>query len=175
MTDNVELPGTGGVVATKDIGGSQFQQVIAGAHKRISVTPTISTSAYAAGDAVGGKLTFSNAGRYSGAGGRIKGIIVIDLDQERAPLELVLFNQDFGATADNAAFDPSDGDLANIVAVVPVVQYFNFNDNSVGFSGNLDIEFKCATNDLVGQLLTRGAPTYSTSSDIIVILLIEQE
>lgn len=176
MADNVQITaGTGTVIATEDIGGVHHQKIIAGATKRISVTPTISTSAYAAGDALGGKLTFSNAARSSGYGGVITGVTIIDKDQERAPLELVLFNQDFTNTTDNAAFDPSDADLANAVCVIPIAQYYNFNDNSIGYSGDLNISFNCNTTDLVGQLIVRSAPTYSATSDIIVILHIVQE
>lgn len=183
MADNITIPASGTgtatpVVATEDISGVHYQKVIVGASKRIAQTPTISAaSAYAPGDAVGGKLTFAGAARFDSGGGLIVGVTVIDKDQERAPLELVLFDQDFTATADNAAFDPSDADLANAVAVIPINQWHNFNDNSIGYSGSLAIPFQCGNSldDLYGQLVTRGAPTYSATSDLIVILWIVQE
>jgi len=177
MADNVTLPaqGTGTstpVVATKDIGSAQHQQVIVGGGVLlISQTPTISTSAYTAKDAVGGKLTFASAARWSGAGGLIVGLSIDDLDQERAPLELVLFNQDFTASSDNAVFDPSDADLANLIAVIPLTQYFDFNDNAAGYVGNLAIPYACVGGtSLYGQLVTRGTPTYTATSDLVVKL-----
>jgi hypothetical protein len=181
MADNVTLPPTGTgtatpVVATKDIGGQHYERIMAGPPIRIAQTPTISTGIYAAGDAVGGLLTFTGAARYSGGGGIIQSVAILDLDQERAPLELVLFNQSFTNSADNAAFDPSDADLANIVAVIPISQWFNFFDNAVGVAANLAVPFQLAgTANLFGQLVTRGTPTYTATSDISVILGIIQE
>ena len=42
---------------------------------RIQVTPTISTSAYATGDCIGGLMTFANAARISGGSGIIQSIL----------------------------------------------------------------------------------------------------
>ncbi len=142
---------------------------------RLTATPTIDTAIYAAGDAVGGLLTFTNAVRFSGGGLRIRKVLLVDKDQEQAPFDLVLFDRTFTNTADQAAFDPTDADLANIVAVVPISVYANFNDNAVGFSPDLDWPVLLNGTSLFGQLVTRGTPTFTSSSDLTVILSVIQE
>jgi hypothetical protein len=202
MADNVAITqGSGTTIWTDEVTGSKHVQyiklvdgttdsveVISGSTNRglkadvykitrIAFTPTIDTSAYAAGDAVGGLLTFSNAARFSGGGVRLKKVLLVDKDQEMAPYDLVLFKVTFTATADQAAFDPSDADLANIAAVVRIEpgSYANFTDNAVGASRDLDIPILLDGTSLFGQLVTRGTPTYSASSDLTVILSILQE
>lgn len=146
------------------------------AQTRISATPTISAgSAYAAGDAVGGLLTFANAARTSGGTITVQTVVIIDKDQELAPLELVLFDRTFTATADNAAFDPSDADLANVVGVVKVSDYSSFNDNSVATRSGIGLAAKLDGTSLFGQLVVRSAPTYTADSDITVIVQVVQD
>jgi hypothetical protein len=195
MADNVTI---GSVPwKTDDIGGFQVQYVklmdgtdssaVAVAYdasrgfqitgrriKRIAVTPTITAGAYAAKDVVGGKMTFSAAARFSGAGGYVVGVTVIDKDQERAPLNLVLFDRDFTATADNAPFDPTDADLANTIGVVAIRNYSDLADNAVGYA-ECRLPFVCNTTDVVGQLVTPATPTYGTTSDLTVVLYVSQE
>jgi hypothetical protein len=143
---------------------------------RISVTPTISAaSIYAAGDAVGGLLTFANAARFSGGGVIVSQAVIIDLDKEVSAMDLVLFDRTFTNSADNAVFDPTDADLANLVAVIPVTTYASFNDNAVGYSQIVDIPVKPNGTSLFGQLVTRTTPTYTATSDITVILSVIQE
>ena len=136
----------------------------------IPQTPTISASTiYAAGDAVGGLLTFVNAARVSAGGGVIKSMIIVDDDQEAGALELWLFNQTFTATADNAAFDPSEADLENLVGVITTNDgtWFDTANQSVA-----DVEasrrYDLTGTSLFGQLVTRGTQTYTAVDDLTV-------
>jgi len=138
---------------------------------RISVTPTVSTTpAYTAKDAVGGKLTFSNAARTSGGSITIQTAVVIDNSQQMPSLELVLFDRDFTASTDNAAFDPTDADLANIVGVVKIGDWSDFNDNAVAMRTGIGLSAKLNGTALYGQLVTRTTPTFVATNDITVIL-----
>ena len=142
---------------------------------RVSVTPTITAAGiYASGDAVGGLLTFANAARVSGGSIVIEAATIIDNDSEVATLELILFDQTFTPTADNAAFDPTDADLANVIGVVPFSTYQTFADNSITHRSALGLACKLAGTSLFGQLVVRGTPTYTATSDITVILHIVQ-
>lgn len=203
MADNTELnAGTGGdtvrtndragvktPVVMLDIGSDGTESVVDGTAAvpgallpvsggrvvRLTQTPTISAaSIYAAKDAVGGKLTFADAARASGGGIIIEAATLIDLDQEMAVTELVLFDQDFTNTADNSPFDPSDADLANVIGVIPFTVYADFTDNSVAYRSGLGLAAKLAGTSLYGQLVTRGTPTYTATSDITVILHVRQ-
>ena len=99
----------------------------------IVLQPTITAGAYAAGDALGGLLTFANAARVAGSSGRIVKVVIVDDDLQLAPIDIVFFNQTFTNTADNAPFDPSDADLENCIGYVDVAatDYAAFADNSV--------------------------------------------
>ena len=143
-------------------------------------TPTVTAAgAYTAGDAVGGLLTFANAGDASYSSGVIDAVIVIDKDSEDVALELHLFNVTFTATADNAAFDPSDADLANYIGYIEIGtgDYTAFNDNSVACVKNQNLQFNLvdAGTSLFGQLVTRGTPTYTATTDITVKVVIQQD
>lgn len=143
---------------------------------RISVTPTVSTSpAYTAKDAVGGIMTFANAVGVSGGTGILQSVTCIDISQQMPTLELALFDQTLGATVtDNSIFDPNDSDLANLIAIVPISAWADFNDNSAAHRGGLGIAFKANATSIFGVLVTRSTPTFVGTSDISVILDIIQ-
>lgn len=145
---------------------------------RLQVTPTVSTTpAYTAKDAVGGLLTFANAVRASGGSGRIEAVQVEDKGQQRADLDLVLFDRTFTAPTDNAIFNPSDAELLTCVGWIPIGagNYSDFSTNSVAAINSVGLEFVLNGTDLFGALVTRGTPTYTSSSDIVVTLTILQD
>jgi len=145
--------------------------------KTIVQTPTVTVGAYAANDAVGGLLTFVDAGPNALSGGSnsgvyVDGAVLTDLAKQDIQLDLVLFNQSFTATADNAAFDISDTDMLNVVGVINFVSYTDANDSSFcAVRGlNIPVLIENASGALYGQLVTRGAPTYAATTDIQVRL-----
>ena len=145
---------------------------------RIKQTPKIDTAIYAAGDAVGGKLEFTNARTPYENTGNILSLTIKDNDGEENPLYLVLFDRDFTATADQAEFDPSDADLLNIVGVMEVDNYISFKDNSVGIyeedHPHVHFELVEGGTSLFGQLVVEsGTPTYTATDDLTVEIIIE--
>ncbi len=143
----------------------------------ISATPVISAaSIYAAGDAVGGRMEFTNAARARAGTGVIMAMTVIDQDQELAALKLVLFNQSFTASPDNAAFDPTDAHNLFCIGVISVgvSDYHSFNDNAVAHLRNICLPYEVAavgtSTSLWGQLVTGGTPTYTAVDDLTVKL-----
>jgi hypothetical protein len=148
--------------------------------KTISVTPVVTAAgAYTAGDALGGLLTFANAAEKGRGSGVVQTVILIDNDVEEDATELHLFNQTFTATADNAAFDPSDADLANYVGSINVSagSYTAFTDNSVATVNNAGLAFELVSGgtSLFGQLVTRGTPTYAATDDVTVKITVLQD
>jgi len=151
-------------------------------HNDIHVTPTITAGAYSALDAVGGKLEFENACTAFSSSGHISQAHISDKGKQNALLYLVLFDQDFTATADNAAFAVSDADLLNVIAVIEfsVANYASFNANSwvsTGFLGlEVGVPFQLVDGgtSLFGQLFVKtSTPTYTSTSDLTVGLLVE--
>lgn len=137
----------------------------------ISQTPAVTAGAYAANDAVGGLLTFANATRNSGGGGVVKDVIILDDAGQDAALELWLFSETFTAIADNAAFDISQADLRNLVAIVATADgaYFASGTESAA-RVEASQRYDLLGTSLFGQLVTRGTPTYVATDDVTVIL-----
>lgn len=154
-------------------------KVVTGDNKiTIVQTPAISAAGiYADGDAVGGLLTFANASLGAGKTGTVLSVIVLDLDKELAPMDLVLWNVTFTATADNAAFDPSDADLANCIGHILIASgdYASFNDNSIATVRNVNLDYTLTGTSLFGQLVARGTPTYTAVGDLTVKLVCQRD
>lgn len=170
---------TGDVAGRTVDGGSGTAMFVEDRRKveRISVTPTISGTAYAAKDNIGGEMEFVSAARVSGLTGEIRGLVVVDKDQEMANLDLVLFDRALTTTpTDNAIFAPSDVDLANCVGAIPVFtgDYFDFSTNAVA-SKQLAQPIKCNVTSLFGYLVIREAKTYTSTDDLVVILVVAQD
>jgi len=145
---------------------------------RLSVTPTVSTTpAYAAKDAVGALLTFANAARASGGSILLQSVQIIDKSDSHqdAPLDVVLFDRTFTAPTDNAIFAPTDAEMANCVGVVPMYSWADFSVNSVATNNSVGLEIVLNGTDLFGALVTRGTPTYTSTTDIVVVLTILQD
>lgn len=153
-----------------------------------TITPTISTTpAYTAGDCLGGLQTISNAARFSGGGGVIRSVTVLDKTQaQRSAFDIFLFNGSITATTDNAAFAGSDADMAKCIGVISILTT-DYNTafagtplNSVAFKPDtktntlpqaMAIPYYCSgSTTLYAQLVTRGTPTYTSTTDIVVQL-----
>ena len=145
--------------------------------KVIEVKPTVSLTAYAAGDAVGGRLEFPFAVGYDGRGGRIVGASIVDQAAQDAPLTLHLFDETFTPSSDNAAFNPSDDDAEKAVGNIEFAanDYAGGTGNSVATKGDLNIPFVAVGTSLFGQLSTSGTPTYVATNDLTVKLFVEED
>ncbi len=135
--------------------------------------PILTAGAYSANDAVGGKLIFSGAGNQKSGSGFIHGLTIIDISQVKAALRLRLFDRNFTAVADNAAFALSDADAKHCIAIIASSTYVDNAATSsiytVAFSN--PIAYRCyGGNSLYGQLECTATPTYSTTADLTVIL-----
>jgi len=137
----------------------------------IQQTPTVTAGAYSANDAVGGLLTFANAGRVSGRGGVVKNVLLIDDAGQDAVMELWLFDVTFTAMVDNAAWAPSQADLRNLVCVIST------NDSANGWAAagtpsvcsvECSYRYDPTATSLFGQLVTRGTPTFAATDDVTV-------
>lgn len=200
MADNVAFtPGTGATVATDEIATVHYQRNkialgLDGTHAadltgtaargayvdprlsvvRLQQTPTISTSVYAAKDAVGGLMTFAGAVRASGGACRLDSVQVVDRDQERTDLELHLFDRTITAPTDNAIFAPTDTEATYMVAVVPIGGWYDLSTNSYA-DVPVGREMVLNGTDLFGVLVARTTPTFGSTGDLTVTLTIIQD
>jgi hypothetical protein len=169
---DIDVSGTETVTVSSITAGETHIGEVGGATVVVEVTPTVSTSAYAAGDLIGTKLTFTDAARVAGGSGVVLSAALTDLDKQDKETDLILFDTNPSNTTftDNAAFDVHDTDLLDVIGVVTfdVADYTDFSDNSVATDKNLGIGFNLTSGqDLYGALIARGTPTYSTTADAI--------
>lgn len=86
----------------------------------IKLVPTISTTAYTAGDVIGGELLLTNAMRLTNQTARLKSLTMLDQDNQKAAYTLLLFDQDLTTPADNAAWAWQSADRAKLIAAISV-------------------------------------------------------
>lgn len=132
----------------------------------------VAAAAYASGDAMGVQFELDTKGIQAGY---IVGMLVTDMDKESLGFDLFLFSDLLVTdTADNSAFDPDDGDRDKFRGVVSITaaDYFAANDSSFGQVTGLNLPFNKRGGRLIGKCVTRGAPNYTTATDLSLALLI---
>lgn len=118
--------------------------------QRIEIPGIGTAAAYASGDAFGGKFLLDVPPM-----GIIASVVFLDLDDEGINKEVVLFDRDFTATADNSAFNVSDADLLNCIGVLSVDTWFDFGANRIGV-GSPALGYSAPSGRLYCQVVTRG-------------------
>lgn len=142
--------------------------------RKITVTPTISGSAaYSVNDALGEKLEFAKICSQAG-GSIIRGITIVDKAQQRAIIDLFLFDRDFTAVPNHAPFVISDDDLVGKLLGVATISgiWKDISDNELA-TLECALPFTISGTSLYGQLRVRTTPTFASASDIAVTILFE--
>lgn len=144
--------------------------------RKVTITPTIDTSAYAADDLVGGKLIFQDAlFGTRGASGLLQTAQLTDAAQQDATLELLLFDADPTATTftDNAAFTLAAADIPKLCARVSFSDYLQVGGISVARVENLAAPaLTIDGGTLHGALISKGTPTYSSAGNLTLTLTV---
>lgn len=152
---------------------------------RLQITPVISNAvAYATGDALGPIQTVANAVRVSGGSGKLLAITVLDKTQaQRAAIDFQFFDRTVTTVADNAVYSgTSDADAVFCLGVIPVATG-DYNTAWAGTPANnvatkvlaTPLPFTLNGTSLFFQAIVRGTPTYTSTSDIVISLLIQQD
>jgi len=142
----------------------------------VTAVPTVSSSpAYAANDAMGGLLTFSNAALTSGGGGFIQSVVLNFKSAQTAPTDLVwcgASNMPNTTVTDNAAVAVTGADFDKC-RVIHVTDCSSLGTPSVCAADNLAFPFTLSSGTTgYGFLVTRGTPTLGSTSDVSVSLRI---
>lgn len=142
----------------------------------LTATPTIDTAAYGAGELLGTKLEFDLGAFRDLPGVLIQSVQLIDQDNERKDIDLVLFDSDpTGTTFTNSsAFDIADADMTKILGVVNLTDtdYDAFADNAIAQINNVGIPVRLnatsAQLPIYGALVAREAITFTAVTDLVV-------
>lgn len=136
---------------------------VAGRIKRsIRVVPGIGTgAAYQDGDVMGTIIEFPGLFRPNINSGILYAARLIDLDDEGLQIDLHLFSRSIASPgADNAAFSPTDADVAtSYVGTLEFTSFSNFGSNQVSMAKNVgfDVWSFAPNGSLFGHAVTRGA------------------
>lgn len=139
-------------------------------------TPTITASAYAAGNNVGGKLTIANAVRVSGSVGAagtglvLVGITIATKFTNTSQIDVVVYNADPTNTTftDKSAFTMSTSDLAKGMRVLHVTDWTKLGTLSIGYvECNLPISLASATS-AYASMVAQGAFTPGSTTDLTI-------
>lgn len=174
MADNVTLnPGSGGdTVATKDIGGADYQQIIAGKSTVIDVTLSLDTSIYASGDVLADTQAVAGAGRANDMGGVLQSLTIIDKDDQGAALDVWLLSANQSMGSENSAPSISDANAANILGRISVGtgDYYDLGGVRVAAIQGLGIPYipvSGGTSLYVAVVNGAGTPTYTASGVVL--------
>lgn len=156
-----------------------------GQARLMTAAPTVDTNAYATGDLVGGKLTFTNVLKPITGSGYLVSVLMSDLSATAVDFDIVIFREDPTGTTftDNAAFDIADADLPKVLAVVTLgsTSRFAFADNSIHYVGSLAIPVwgtnssSGITGTLYVAIISRGAPTFAAAGDVKITLGVSRD
>jgi len=188
VSDNVLVnQGVGTTVATDErtgAGGAAHEQIVIATAflPRSQATPVIDTAAYATGDCLGPLQSIANVARYSGGAGLLRAVTVLDKTQaQRAAIDLIFFDRMVTTAANNAPFQCSDADMAFCLGVIAIAAG-DYNTawpgtplNSIATKIIGDgLPLPLSGTSLFMQAVVRGTPTYTSTSDIIIGLAIQQ-
>ena len=133
--------------------------------------PAVQAAAYATGELIGGKQKFSAQAR-----GKIQSALLTDLNSQNVAYDVVLFSDDPSATtfSENNALDIADADLPKVFGVISFAtsDRVAFASSSVSFKQGLAIPMK-GQGDFYAAIVSRGAPTYASTSDVTLSFGIE--
>ncbi len=149
-----------------------------------SKTRPANTTAYSIGQVIAESTsaatvwTFTSCVRANGGTGTLLGVQLTDTSKQATTLQanLWLFSATPTVQNDAAAFAPSSGDLANLVAVVNLVNWTAANANGVITANELNRPFKCgAATTLYGVLVAANAYTPTSNEIFSITLLIGED
>ena len=152
------------------------QRVVA-VSKVVTIVPTYDTNAYAVGDLLFDATTIANAARFSGGGGVITGVNLIDSnDQGANALDILFFNTTVDGGTLNSAFALSDADALFYVGMVQIAAG-NYVDAANNFIASVEanVPFSCAVTSLFAVgVLRSGTPTH-TAGGVTINVYITQD
>ncbi len=144
-----------------------------GQNSTLTVAQTVTTSsAYTAGNAVGGLITLSNINRASGLSVFIQSVVVNSKSLQSTQFDLVFFNANpTGSTCtDKTTFSVATADAAKLVGAAHVSDWTASGLGSVGQMQQPPIGITPSGTAVYACMVTRGTPTFTATSDLTLIV-----
>lgn len=147
------------------------------ASKIVSVTPTISTSAYTSGDQIGGIMTLTDIVRWDTSAqlgfSQLVSVTILDSDKQDTPIDIWFFKVSPTVTSvDNAAFAMTAANMKlQAIGAVQIGLSGTYSDAaavSVCSTPNLNlpVQISASASSIYAVAIVRGTPTYTTTSSL---------
>lgn len=141
--------------------------------RTITVTPTVDTNIYASGDRCGSLMTLSDVVNADGDGIILESILILSKVVIATPAFYVLFFDDVPtiASADNAAIDISDAEMASkCIGMVSVGTSKAMASGCLLENVNVQrvLDCKAASRTLYALLVVEATPTFTSTTDLTV-------
>lgn len=147
--------------------------------KVLTATPTVSTSIYASGDNVGGKVTLTEVARAAMGSGLIQSVVITSKSLQTATFDVIFFNSDpSGSTfTDNVAQAIVDADLSKVIGVAQCATVVPLAAESIHQASGLALPFALSggATTIYAAIVVRGTPTLGSTSDIYLSVRILQD
>lgn len=153
----------------------QGDSVINGAGGNVAVptaVPTTAAGAYASGDVIGTKMTFTSAVIAAGGSGLIQAAMINSKTAQTTAVDLILFNADPSNSTftDNAALSVNAADFDKVIGVAHITDWTSLGTPSLAQANNLAMPYTLAGTSLYGVLVARAAITLGSASDFSTAL-----
>ncbi len=134
----------------------------------ISVTLSLDTNAYAAGDVLAATQEVSNYVAIAGSKSWLQSVTVIDADDQKAAMDLVFLSSNVALGTENAAPTISDANAAYVLGIVRVAigDYIDLGGVSVATKYGIGMSILAPQGLYLGAI-TNGTPTHTASGVIV--------
>lgn len=144
----------------------------------IAPTVTCEAAAYATGDLCGGKLTLTSLARIAAGSGLITGARITSKSLQTCFFDVILFNADpSGSTfTENGAFDVADADLSKVIGTLHLNDVTGLSAASIHEMIGIPKSFVLPSGTTgYAAIVIRGAPTFASTSDLTLVLRVQQD
>lgn len=141
--------------------------------RTIKVTPTISATAYSAGDVVGGLMTLPVQNAESGrASGYVARVQLVDKDNVGPAGKLYLFSEKPAVIADHAAFALAAADIAKFIGDPVAISSYDAIGTTKREEVALDhvLEYNAADGNLYAYFVADATPDFA-NTDALTFLV----
>jgi len=168
-------PGDPYVMGVSQSGASEYHiGEVTGQGKGVKVALTVTaSSAYSAGNSIGGKITIANAVRVSGGVAILSSIQLLDRANQKPVGTIYIFDADPSAATltDKTGFVFSTDDL-KVVAQIPVYSSDWITTNSKALAnlpGLARLVQAASGTTLYAAFVTTSTPTFAATTDVQII------
>jgi len=147
----------------------------------ITLTPVLSVAAYADGDQMGVAMALTDALDNPTDVSTVISVAVVDKASQQTDFDLLLFNAQPTTGANHAPCAISDAEMAAKFLGVVSVRVANYADlTTCSYASVIGLGLMLqgvagSGNQLWGVFVCRGAPTFTSVSDLVVRVGVEQD